>query len=37
LRKAELSKEDFEAEAEKFVKDTGDAKTTVKDKAEAIA
>jgi len=36
LAKAELSKEDFEAEAEKFVKDTGDVKTSVKDRAEAI-
>lgn len=37
LRKAEISKEEFEAEAEKFVKDTWDTKTTVKDKEEAIA
>lgn len=37
LMKSELSKEEFEAEAEKFVKDTWDAKTTVKNKAEAIA
>lgn len=36
LVKAELSKEAFEAEAEKFVKDTWDAKTSVKDRAEAI-
>lgn len=36
LRKAELSKEDFEAEALKFVKDTWDAKTSVKDVTEAI-
>lgn len=36
LAKAELSKEDFEAEAEKFVRDTGDVKTSVKDRAEAI-
>ena len=36
LAKAELSKEDFEAEGEKFVKDTGDAKTSVKNGAEAI-
>ena len=36
LAKAELSKEDFETEAQKFVKDTGDAKTSVKDGAEAI-
>ena len=36
LAKAELSKEDFEAEAQKFVKDTGDAKTSVKNGAEAI-
>ena len=37
LRKAQLSKEDFEMEAEKFVKNTWDVKTTVKDKEEAIA
>jgi len=36
LAKAELSKEDFETEAEKFVKDTGDAKTSVKNVEEAI-
>ena len=36
LAKAELSKEDFETEAQKFVKDTGDAKTSVKNVAEAI-
>ena len=36
LAKAELSKEDFETEAQKFVKDTGDAKTSVKNGAEAI-
>lgn len=36
LRKAMLSKEDFEAEAMKFVKDTWDIKTSVKDIAEAI-
>lgn len=36
LAKAELSKEDFEAEAQKFVKDTGDAKTSVKNVVEAI-
>lgn len=36
LTKAQLSKEDFETEAEKFVKDTGDVKTSVKDKEEAI-
>jgi len=36
LAKAELSKEEFEAEAEKFVKDTGDVKTSVQDVAEAI-
>ncbi len=36
LAKAELSKEEFEAEAEKFVRDTGDVKTSVKDKEEAI-
>ncbi len=36
LAKAELSKEEFEMEAEKFVNDTGDVKTSVKDKEEAI-
>jgi hypothetical protein len=36
LAKADLTKEEFEAEAEKFVKDTGDAKTSVKDIKEAI-
>jgi predicted DNA-binding ArsR family transcriptional regulator len=36
LIKAQMSKEDFEAEADKFIKDTGDAKTSVKDRAEAI-
>ena len=36
LAKAELSKEAFEQEAEKFVRDTGDVKTSVKDRAEAI-
>ncbi len=36
LAKAELNKEEFEAEAEKFVRDTGDAKTSVKNKEEAI-
>lgn len=36
LTKALISKEEFEAEAEKFVKDTGDAKTSVKDITEAI-
>ena len=36
LRKAELSKEEFEAEAEKFVKETGDEKTSVKSREEAI-
>ncbi|MCX6825514.1 MAG: Tex family protein [candidate division SR1 bacterium] len=36
LAKAELSKEEFESEAEKFVRDTGDVKTSVKDKEEAI-
>lgn len=36
LAKAELSKEDFETEAQKFVKDTGDAKTSVKNIEEAI-
>lgn len=37
LAKAELTKEDFEQEAEKFVKDTWDIKTSVKDVKEAIA
>jgi uncharacterized protein len=36
LRKAEISKEAFETEAEKFIKDTGDEKTSVKSKEEAI-
>jgi len=36
LAKAIMSKEEFEAEAEKFVRDTGDVKTSVKDKEEAI-
>jgi uncharacterized protein len=36
LAKADLSKEEFETEAEKFVKDTGDIKTSVQDIAEAI-
>ena len=36
LAKAQLSVEEFEAEAAKFVKDTGDAKTAVKDIKEAI-
>lgn len=36
LAKAELTKEEFEAEAEKYVKDTGDEKTSVKDVKEAI-
>ena len=36
LAKADLSKEEFEAEADKFIKDTGDAKTSVKDRQEAI-
>ncbi len=36
LAKAELSKEDFEAEADTFVRDTGDVKTSVKDRQEAI-
>ncbi|MFA6255730.1 MAG: Tex family protein [Candidatus Absconditabacterales bacterium] len=36
LAKAQLSKEDFESESEKFIRDTGDAKTSVKDSAEAI-
>lgn len=36
LRKALLSKEDFELEAQKFIKNTWDIKTSVKDIAEAI-
>ena len=36
LAKAQLSVEEFEAEAAKFVKDTWDAKTAVKDIKEAI-
>lgn len=36
LAKAELSKEEFAAEAEKFIRDTGDPKTSVKDTTEAI-
>ena len=34
--KAQLSKEEFEAEAEKYIKDTGDEKTSVKSVQEAI-
>lgn len=36
LAEAKLSKEDFELEAAKFIKDTGDEKTSVKDLKEAI-
>jgi transcriptional accessory protein Tex/SPT6 len=36
LAKAQLSKEEFELEAEKLVRDTGDVKTSVKNKEEAI-
>ena len=36
LAKAQLSKEEFEAEAEKYIKDTGDEKTLVKSVQEAI-
>ena len=36
LTKAQMSKEDFESEADKFIRDTGDVKTSVKDRAEAI-
>ena len=36
LARAELTKEEFEAEAQKFVKDTWDEKTSVKDVKEAI-
>lgn len=37
LRKAEISKKEFELEAEKYVKDTWDEKTSVKNKEEAIS
>ncbi len=36
LAKADLTKEEFEIEAAKFIKDTGDAKTSVKDIKEAV-
>ena len=36
LAKAQLSKEEFEAEAERYIKDTGDEKTSVKSVQEAI-
>ncbi len=36
LAKAQLSKDEFEAEAEKYIKDTGDEKTSVKSVQEAI-
>ena len=36
LAKAQLSKEEFEAEAEKYIKDTEDEKTSVKSVQEAI-
>ena len=36
LAKTQLSKEEFEAEAEKYIKDTGDEKTSVKSVQEAI-
>jgi len=36
LRKALINREEFEAEAERFIKDTWDAKTSVKDISEAI-
>ncbi len=36
LAKAELSKEAFEVKADEFIKDTGDEKTSVKDRTEAI-
>ena len=36
LAKAQLSKEEFEAEAEKYIKDTGDEKTSVESVQEAI-
>ena len=36
LVKAQLSKEEFEAEAERYIKDTGDEKTSVKSVQEAI-
>ena len=36
LSTAELTKEEFESRADTFIKDTGDEKTSVKDRAEAI-
>ena len=36
LSSAELTKEAFESRADTFIKDTGDEKTSVKDRAEAI-
>ena len=36
LAQAQMSKEEFEAEADKFIRDTGDVKTSVKDRTEAI-
>ena len=36
LAKAELSKEAFEVKADEFIKDTGNEKTSVKDRTEAI-
>ena len=36
LAQAQMSKEEFETEADKFIRDTGDVKTSVKDRAEAI-
>lgn len=36
LRQCSLSKEDFDKQADNFINDTGDAKTSVKTRAEAI-
>lgn len=36
LAQAQMSKEEFETEADKFIRDTGDVKTSVKDRSEAI-
>lgn len=36
LRQCTLSKQDFETQADAFIQDTGDAKTSVKTRAEAI-
>ena len=36
LRTCELSKEDFDTKADEFINDTGDKKTSVANRAEAI-